>query len=494
MKCMSTGQPNEPIAKHDTPKHGVPLIQDGRLLENPLSEREMEVARLLSTGASNGEIAHTLIISPHTVKVHLRNIFEKLQVSSRTEASMLLVQRGWLTVPGVEIAPAAETSQVEPADATESEIPALPPDPEPLVATPFVLSNFQRIYFVVALLCALVAFFLPSLRGRATASPSLLSDAGQIGAAVAEVQSLSRWQFLTALPEPRSRMALALFEDQLVAIGGETTGGRLVTAVDAYDMRLNDWRKQVDLPTPLSNSAAAVLSDTIFLAGGNELPAQGEPPKVSNQLLKWRKGEAAWSVWCELPNPLAGAALIADSDSLYLIGGWDGMQMHSEIWRLAVDVHSKTVANWQLVTKLDVPRAFLGAAIVDAKLYVIGGSDGQRNSSLTKVYDLTTNQWKTLAPLPTPRHGFSLVYDGSALYVMGGDEINPSPIHQRYDIDSNEWTNIPSPVQGVWRHLSAVSINGRIYVIGGWSGDYLDVALEYQSSYRLLLPVISKDQ
>ncbi|MFN8445344.1 MAG: kelch repeat-containing protein [Caldilineaceae bacterium] len=490
---MSTAQPNEPIAKHDTPKHGVPLIQDGRLLENPLSEREMEVARLLSTGASNGEIAHTLIISPHTVKVHLRNIFEKLQVSSRTEASMLLVQRGWLTVPGVEIPPAPEATPIESTPIIESEIPPSP-DPQPLVAVPFALSNFQRFYFVTALFGALIAFFLPSLRGRATASPSLLTDAGQVSSAVAEVQPLSRWQFLTALPEPRSRMALALLGEQLVTIGGETTGGRLVSTVDAYDMRLNDWRKQIDLPVPLSNSAATVISETIFVAGGTEQPIQGGDPQVSNQLLRWHKGDAAWSTLGELPNRLVGASLVADSNSLYLIGGWDGDQMHSEVWRLAVDGQSKSIPNWQLVTKLDVPRAFLGAAIIDNKLYVIGGSDGQHNSNLTKVYDLTSNQWKALAPLPTPRHGFSLVYDGSALYVMGGDETNPSPIHQRYDISTNEWTNIPSPVQGVWRHLGAVSTNGRIYVIGGWSGDYLDVALEYQSSYRLLLPVISKDQ
>jgi LuxR family maltose regulon positive regulatory protein len=53
----------------------------------PLSERELQVLRLLAAGSSNPEIAAQLYISLNTVKSHLKNIYGKLGVTRRGQAT-----------------------------------------------------------------------------------------------------------------------------------------------------------------------------------------------------------------------------------------------------------------------------------------------------------------------------------------------------------------------------------------------------------------------
>lgn len=62
--------------------------------EPELSERELDVLRLIVDGQDNATIASTLFISPNTVKNHLANIFEKLGVANRLQASVYAMRRG----------------------------------------------------------------------------------------------------------------------------------------------------------------------------------------------------------------------------------------------------------------------------------------------------------------------------------------------------------------------------------------------------------------
>lgn len=71
------------LAAFDTPPSS---LAAANALVEPLSDREVEVLRLVAAGLSNKAIAETLIITVGTVKKHLKNIYEKLNVHSRTAA------------------------------------------------------------------------------------------------------------------------------------------------------------------------------------------------------------------------------------------------------------------------------------------------------------------------------------------------------------------------------------------------------------------------
>lgn len=66
--------------------------------DQPLTERELEVLNLAAKGLSNKDIADHLFLSARTVQAHLSTIFSKLEVGSRTEAVVLALRRGWLSL------------------------------------------------------------------------------------------------------------------------------------------------------------------------------------------------------------------------------------------------------------------------------------------------------------------------------------------------------------------------------------------------------------
>ena len=63
-------------------------------IRNLLSDRELEVLRLIANGKDNAEIAGELFISPKTVKNHISNILMKLQIDNRIQAAVYAVRSG----------------------------------------------------------------------------------------------------------------------------------------------------------------------------------------------------------------------------------------------------------------------------------------------------------------------------------------------------------------------------------------------------------------
>jgi DNA-binding NarL/FixJ family response regulator len=63
-----------------------------------LSERELDIARLISQGATNREIASELFIAENTVKVHVKNILAKLELKNRQQLAVYAAMKEWIKI------------------------------------------------------------------------------------------------------------------------------------------------------------------------------------------------------------------------------------------------------------------------------------------------------------------------------------------------------------------------------------------------------------
>jgi NarL family two-component system response regulator LiaR len=90
---LDPGVANRVLRACSTP---APAVQqdDKMLTPSPLSQREVDVLRLVVEGMSNQEIAERLVLSVETIKTHMRHIMEKLAVTDRTQAAVKAMRQG----------------------------------------------------------------------------------------------------------------------------------------------------------------------------------------------------------------------------------------------------------------------------------------------------------------------------------------------------------------------------------------------------------------
>ena len=83
------------VAGHDAPRRRRRAVGDWPGREHNLTEREAEVLVLLTAGLSNQDIASKLFVSVNSVKTHVRNLYRKIRVDSRTKAALWGIEHGF---------------------------------------------------------------------------------------------------------------------------------------------------------------------------------------------------------------------------------------------------------------------------------------------------------------------------------------------------------------------------------------------------------------
>ncbi|MDX1662778.1 MAG: kelch repeat-containing protein [Candidatus Promineifilaceae bacterium] len=491
-------------------------------LGEPISERELDVLNCLTEGATNREIAEQLSISPNTVKVHLRNIYTKLGVSSRTEATTVALQKGVVSIPGIEVEAEEEALAADAAADAVAEVGAEVPPPSagtavegaaapvaptdgapmevvPVEGAPAVSSGRsgdgsdlssvlaardlagaasseprgRRLALLAVGATALLALLLGGLavaslwRQADGASPDVAegaaSDDVEPAVEVAEEPLGENWLAVTpALPEPRAHMAVASVGLNLYQIGGETADG-IVNSVAIYDTQRQVWGAGAPKITPVADAGAAVLAGEIYVVGG-----QLETGQATNSVEAYSPLNDGWRPVTPLPQPVAGGFALASDGLLYFFGG-----VHEETIRDSAYVYDPATQAWETLPPLVQARAFAAGGVINGELYVVGGTDGEMPLSSCERFDPAAGRWSSCPPMQVARSGAAAGVVLKKLYLFGGSLGEPAAVGERYDATSEGWEEIEMPMLSAapdWPFLGASSVETRIYLLGGVSG------------------------
>ncbi len=134
-----------------------------------------------------------------------------------------------------------------------------------------------------------------------------------------------------------------------------------------------------------------------------------------------------------------------------------------------VPLAKATDDSWTTKAPMQQARAGHGVAVVNGKIYAIGGYVSYHEFvNSTEEYNPETDTWTYKASIPTPRSSFGIAVYQNKIYCIGGVIINGSitGVNEAYDPATDTWetkTSMPTPRFGV----EANTVNGKIYLIGG---------------------------
>ena len=289
------------------------------------------------------------------------------------------------------------------------------------------------------------------------------------------------WVSKAPMHVARAGLGVAVVNGKIYAIGGSTASGfepsippssaygninlgGFVGTNEEYDPATDAWTYRAPMPTPRMALAIAAYQNKIYCIGGRSVAGDVSGGYTAvNEVY-----DPVTNTWeTKAPMPTATGWLIANvvDDKIYVID-YSGKNY----------VYEPATNSW--TTKPPVPAsAFMGyaSAVLDKKIYVIGGLTPDQDSNQNSIYDTQTDKWSAGTPPPSSQGGGAAgattgVMAPKRVYVFG-ERANLKPGENTgfvrvYNPKNDGWTyGADSPTDRY--NFGVTALNDTFYVIGG---------------------------
>jgi N-acetylneuraminic acid mutarotase len=246
------------------------------------------------------------------------------------------------------------------------------------------------------------------------------------------------------------------------------------------------WEPAKAFPMPMEESVGVTVNGKLYILQG--LTDGGFQPM--GVVFVFDPGTGEWTKKKEMPLAAHHVMTVVHNGKIYLFGGFSrpgkdlAWQPIDNAWEYTPETDS-----WKALAPLPTRRGAGGAAVINGKIYVIGGAstlpgatdpairfDGQPRDSVlgtNEEYDPATNTWKSRAPMPTARNHFLTAAVGDKIYTIGGrlgstfiTRSSNTEVNEEYDVAQDVWRTraaMPTARSGV----AGGVYNGKVYVAGG---------------------------
>ncbi|MCA1669100.1 MAG: hypothetical protein LC793_17235 [Thermomicrobia bacterium] len=225
------------------------------------------------------------------------------------------------------------------------------------------------------------------------------------------------------------------------------------------------------LPAPRKNMGVVALGSTLYVVGGDDANGPTSSVLAFDTAVRDQPvaGKVAqWATKAPLPAARANLAVAVLDGKIYAVGGErDGVPVAT------ASVYDPVTDAWSALPPLPDGRTDLAAAGAGGKLYVLGGTTvagtvpKRPGLATVSVYDPATLQWSAAPAMPTARSGLATVTVGTMIYALGGQQNGTSlKAAERFDPQTQSWSALAS-LRDARRNLAATSRENTLYAAGG---------------------------